>query len=72
MQIGPGMDSAHHLYHLVFSRGYRSVNSMTASFTIKSCLEQCLQVMVMPVFDQHWVFLSVLWKHYRAKRRSFQ
>lgn len=43
MQIAPGMDSAHHLYHLVFSQGYRPVNSrpvnsMTASFTIESCL----------------------------------
>jgi hypothetical protein len=62
VQIAPGMDSARHLYHLVVSRGYGSVNSMTASFTIESCLEQCLQVMVMPVFDQHWIFLSVLWK----------
>ncbi len=62
MQIAPGMDSAHHLYHLVFSRGYGSVNSMTASFTIESCLEQCLQVMGMPVFDQHRVFLIFLWE----------
>jgi hypothetical protein len=38
VQIAPGMDSAHHLYHLVFSQGYRPVNSMTASFTIESCL----------------------------------
>ena len=50
MQIAPGMDSAHHLYHVVFSQGYWSVHSMTASFTIESCLEHCLQVMVMPDF----------------------
>jgi hypothetical protein len=50
VQIAPGMDNARHLYVLVFSQGYWSVHSMTASFTIESCLEQCLQVMVMPGF----------------------
>jgi hypothetical protein len=38
VQIAPGMDSARHLYYSVFSQGYRPVNSMTASFTIESCL----------------------------------
>jgi hypothetical protein len=38
------------IYVLAFSQGYWSVHSMTASFTIESCLEQCLQVMVMPGF----------------------
>ena len=63
MQIAPGMDSTCHLSHLVFSQEHRSVKSMTPSFTIESCLEPGLQVMVMPAFDQHWVFLSVLWTH---------
>jgi hypothetical protein len=48
--IAPGMENARHLYVLVFFQGYWSVHSMTASFTIGSCLEQCLQVMVMPDF----------------------
>lgn len=39
MQIAPGMENARHLYVLVFSQGYWSVHSMTASFTIESCLE---------------------------------
>jgi hypothetical protein len=50
VRIAPGMENARHLYVLVFFQGYWSVHSMTASFTIESCLEQCLQVMVMPDF----------------------
>jgi hypothetical protein len=54
-------------------RDYRSVHSMTDSITIESCLEQSLAVMVVPAFDSvARVFWSALWKHYRAKRRSFQ
>lgn len=50
MPIAPGMENACHLYVLVFFQGCWLVHSMTASFTIESCLEQCLQVMVMPRF----------------------
>ena len=69
MQIAPAMENAGHLYVSVFSQGYWTVHSMTASFTIESCLEPCLQVMVMPGFGADE---SVLRKYYRAKRRSFQ
>jgi hypothetical protein len=73
VRIAPGMENARHLYVLVFFQGYWSVHSMTASFTIESCLEHCLQVMVMPGFRAGYqVFLRVLSKHYRANRRSFQ
>jgi hypothetical protein len=50
VQISIGMENARHLYLLVFSMGYWSVHSMTDSFTIESCLEQHLQVIVMPGF----------------------
>jgi hypothetical protein len=50
VQIAPGMENARHLYVLVFFQGYWSVHSLTASFTIESCPEQRLQVMVMPDF----------------------
>jgi hypothetical protein len=71
--LAPGMENARHLCVLVFFQGYWSVHSLTASFTIESCPEQCLQVMVMPDFRAEVLgFLSVLCKHYRAKRRSFQ
>jgi hypothetical protein len=53
-------------------RDYRSVHSMTASFTIESCLEQSLQVMVLPVFESKAQVFGALRKTYRAKRRSFQ
>ena len=56
---------------LVFSQGFWTVHSMTASFTIESCLEPCLQVMVMLGFGTE-ARIERLRKHYRAKRRSFQ
>lgn len=69
MRIAPRMGNGRHLDISVFAQGYWTVHSMTASFTIESCLESCLQVMVMPGFG---TYESVLPKHYRAKRWSFQ
>jgi hypothetical protein len=57
----------------VFSQGSWPVHSMTALLTIKSCLEQRLQVMAMPGFRAETLSLLVRpIKHYRVKRRTFQ
>jgi hypothetical protein len=50
VQTAAGMENAGHLYVSVFSRRYCTVHSMTDRFTIESCLEPCLEVMVMPCF----------------------
>jgi hypothetical protein len=69
VQVAPGMENAGHLCVSVFSHRYWTVHSMTASFTIASCVKPCLQVMVVAGFR---AAASVVCKHYRAKRRSFQ